>query len=211
MAGSRAAVVASAIFEKPAESTGEPGRRSALALRSATERTVCSSVPARASRTWIWMPSAFAACSTAITWAFPVSGSQSTAIRRSPGSVVLSSSRSLPEISGRSRNIPVMFPPGLASVATNPAGHFAREVPRHPSKECEDRAPVCDTLDLDPSPAPPSRRGPPRLRPRPRCRSCHATRRRGAGGEGVPRRYLGGISLRPIGSSSVADLPARLA
>src|SRR5439155_4293373 len=37
-----------------------------------------------------------------------------------------------------------------------------------------------------------------------------AARRRGAaGGEGVPRRDLGAYSLRPVGSSSVAGLPAR--
>ena len=64
--GNRAAVVASAIFGNSEDTAGDPPRNSALIFRSAAERTVCSKLPARASRMLISMPSAFAARSTAI-------------------------------------------------------------------------------------------------------------------------------------------------
>lgn len=121
MVGSRAAAATSAIFGKPAVTTGDPSRTSARALLAATDLTVCSRVPARASRICTLIPNVLAACSAADTCDFPVRGSQSTVIARRSGCVVLSSSRSLPTISGISRNMPVMLPPGLASVATNPA------------------------------------------------------------------------------------------
>ena len=74
MFGNRAALVESAIFVKPAEITGDPSRTSARVLPDATDRTVCSNVPARASRICISIPNALAACSAAETWDFPVSG-----------------------------------------------------------------------------------------------------------------------------------------
>jgi len=52
---------------------------SAALLRSAAVWTVCSNVPARASRISVSMAKVLAACSTAILCAFPVRGSHSTA------------------------------------------------------------------------------------------------------------------------------------